>query len=820
MQEKVKGKKSKWIFANGGLLTGGVKSFAFCLFTSTFFCFSLTWAQDFPNSDRLFSPSVGQKFYEIAYELANSEDVNESQAEQAIVFLSATAELDGRANYILPDMIKLACRHSERDYSELVSHLLANYVDEFADLEVVRKAVRYLLEQLNSREERENLLAAMLNNFGGKNKVLDSELATLLGLLIVEKADFDSATPYFMLAYNNNKYNRLAFEKLAELVPEQIEPAMYLEHLRLILGENPLDMEAALAFAQYAERLQLYQTAADVYEYCVDLFRFLNPSQPLPSWLYLSRMISNYNTQRNQHKCLQIASEFRQSGRFNLLIEAIAGKAAAKIGDTEQADRILRAAEGKIDNQSSIPVLERSEGINNQSIAWFYCFALPDADKAINWANKAYSAEPNSATAASLLAYSLVMNGQTDWAKMLIDTPASSKQGQIAALTLAQIQLAQEQRDSAIKTLKSAIAKDPGSLEAERAKEILTLHGGEYIPPVDLYIVTAALRDSFGQRFVPEFVSPGKMISVQLNVRGEKFSYGGKFGGAVVITNNSLEPLVISNNGLLRGSIRIDADISGDLNEKIANLVSVKVRTASLVKPGQSLLIPVCLATSRFRQVLLTYPQASLDIEFTVFVDPVITDEGKVTNRLVDLEPARLVVKRPGVNLTGKYLRNRLDSLSRGRQNQKNKIAQLFIGLLMEQHAMANHEPLYKFMYADWMSPLLKSALMCNLADDDWVVKAHTMAAMLSLPMDYELLNAVSENLNDTRWPIRMMALFLLAKDRSDNFGRVLDWAAKYDSNKLVRDMAVALGAAEPQQQESQATQADSNTQTPANQSR
>ena len=814
MQEKVKGEMAKWTSADGRFPTGEVKSFAFWLFTCAFLCPSLILAQDFSNSDQLFSPSIGQKFYEIAYELANSEDVNESRDEQAIVFLSATAALDSGANYILPDMIKLTCRNSERNYSETVQHLLANYVDESADLEVVRKAVRYLLEQLNSREQREQLLAGMLKNLGGKNKTLDSELATLLGLLAAEKADFDTATSYFMSAYNDNKYNRLAYEKLVELVPEQIEPVMYLEHLRLALGENPLDMDVALAFAQYAERLQLYQIAADAYEYCVDLFKFLHPSQPIPDWLYLSRIISNYNTKRNRHKCLQIASEFRQSGRFNLLIEAVAGKAAAKIGDTAQANRILQAAEDKINNQ--LPIINnQSSIINNQSIAWFYCFALPDADKAINWANRAYSAEPNSPTAAGLLAYSLVMNGQQNWAKTLI---ANYEHNQIAALTLAQIQLDNGQKDLGIETLKSAIADDPGSLVAERAKEILAQYDREYIPPVDIYLVTAALEDSFGQRLVPEFVSPDKIISVQLSVRGDKFSYGRKFSGTVIITNNSSEPLVISDYGLFSGNIRIDANITGDLNEKIPELVSVKIQTALLIKPGQSILLPVQLFTAKLRDILLTYPQASLNMEFTVFIDPVTTEQGKVTNRLVDLEPARLVIKRPGVKLTRKYLQNRLDSLSRGRQNQRNKIAQLFIGLLMEQHAMANRGPLYKFMYADWMAPLLKSALLYNLADDDWVVKTYTMAAMLSLPMDYELIDTVSENLHDTRWPVRMMAIYLLAKNRSDNFSKVLDWAAKYDSNKLVRDMAVALGAAEPQEQqeENQTVPTDSNTQAPS----
>ncbi len=115
---------------------------------------------------------------------------------------------------------------------------------------------------------------------------------------------------------------------------------------------------------------------------------------------------------------------------------------------------------------------------------------------------------------------------------------------------------------------------------------------------------------------------------------------------------------------------------------------------------------------------------------------------------------------------------------------------------------MSNREPLYKFARADWMPDMLKSALVHNLDDDDWVVKVHTMAGMLSLPLDYELINAVAKNLNDSHWPARMMALYLLAKSQENDFSKVLDWTAKYDSSKLVRDMAIALGAAAPETKE------------------
>jgi hypothetical protein len=42
-----------------------------------------------------------------------------------------------------------------------------------------------------------------------------------------------------------------------------------------------------------------------------------------------------------------------------------------------------------------------------------------------------------------------------------------------------------------------------------------------------------------------------------------------------------------------------------------------------------------------------------------------------------------------------------------------------------------------------------------------------------------------------------------LTKNQDSNFAKVLDWTVKYDSNKFVRDMAIALGAAVPEVQES-----------------
>ncbi len=765
---------------------------------------------------KLSSPVVAQRFYQIAYELANpvrkekapssnwadSENITTQKAEQAIVFLSAALNLDSNPDLLglaMPLLIKLICRGSDlsADHSETVSRLLVAYVSlrpARADREVVNGAVRYLLDRLDSREQRQRLLEDMLKNLGNKNVIIGSELATQLGLLMAEKPDLEGAQFYLVQAYDKNQHDKVAFAKLAQLVPDKFSPAIYLEYLRFVLRENPSDIQAAFGLAQYADRMELYDVAAQGYGYCANLFAYLYPSETLPSDIYLPLAISCYNTPMNRQKCLQIAEAVRRTGRSDLLLEAVAGKAASKIGDSAQAALIFQDALDKAQSAAVRP--------SAKEFAWFYCFAIPDPAKALDWANKAYSTEPNSSVTAAILAYALVLNDQTEWAKPLINV---SERNQIADLALAKIQLKEGQKDLAIRTLESSIAKDPGSLAAEQAKEILAQQGEKYIPPVDPVAVVGALEKTFGQAIVPAYVPPDKLISVQFKAPGDKFSYGDNFDVTVAIVNNSSEPLVISDDGLFKGNIRVDADVTGDLNLSIPNLVSTRIRTTLLVEPGGSLLIPLQLVTGQLGHLLLAHPQASLDIVFTFYIDPVVTGDGRIANRLVNVMPAKLSVKRPGLEITGRYLRTRFNAISTGRVAQKIKTAQLFVGLLMEQSAitswrMSGRKPPYKFMYADWMPALLKSALthesglLRNRADDEWEVKVSTMADMLYLPLDQDVAGAVAENLNSPNWPVRLEAIYLLAKSSPGKFKQVLDWAAKYDSNALVRNMAIALG--------------------------
>jgi hypothetical protein len=753
--------------------------------------------------------SAAERFIEVARELVQSKTITGPQADQAIILLTAARSLDQAAAGIEPLMLRAAMRNEQRDYTDQILLCLQGYVGPSADRVIVMDAVQRMLSRLGSADQRKELLETLVKRIGNRNAAIDSELATLLGQLSLEKGDKEAAKFYLLQAYTNNKYNKTAFAKLAELAPNDIGPAVYLERLRLVLQENPLDINAAVAFSQYCERLGLYDLASQAYLYCAQLFQYLYPSEPLPPHIYLPWAISCYNSPQGRQVCVQIAQTIRNGGQFDLFLEAIAGMAATRAGDQAKAQEIFSQAELRIAQvlQTAPAQLRPNQQgaaspavqLNAKQVAWFYCFARKDPAQAVAWANRAYMTEPNSPSAGGLVAYALTMNNDMKSAKTFL---AAFEHTQVADLAQARVQVAEGDKVGAVKTLRIAVAKDAGSLAAETAKDMLRGLGSEYVSPMDAGALTTYLTQNLGQTATPRFFAPDKMLEVQFTVQGNEFSYGTDLDGLVTITNKGADPLVLSPEGLFRGNLRIVARVSGSLAKEIPDLLSQTVRTDLLVPPGKSFVHAVRLSTGELRRLLAAHPQAGLDIQFTLYLDPAGPPGGPLGNRLVDVKPVTVAIQRPAVEITAADVRSRFNSISSGQPGQKIQTAHLFTGLLREQQIMAEHGTLYPYRYKPWLAELLRasltsvSGLLLSQDPDDWIVKVHAMADLLAVPLDPELVTAAAKNLNHPQWPVRLMAVYLLAGNHGDNFRPVLDWIAQQDANELVRSLAMSLQSA------------------------
>jgi hypothetical protein len=293
-------------------------------------------------------------------------------------------------------------------------------------------------------------------------------------------------------------------------------------------------------------------------------------------------------------------------------------------------------------------------------------------------------------------------------------------------------------------------------------------------------------------------MEPSKRYSVKLLFNGSDFLYGDEFQPRLVLENTSSDALVISDNSLLQGRIRIDAILEGGLNVEIPDLLSMRFRPSSPVMPGEHLSVPLDLNCGQLRTLLMISPQAETAIRFTVYLAPVMSAMGGVENRVKTTDPVQAKINRKAVMLSRNFLMQRLDVLSKGQPGQKYQAASLFTGLLAEQEWLRLNRADYKHVPVE--KALLVDAVRKLLVDPDWKIRVYTLDCLVSrsMPVAPELLGEISDNLSHEKWPVRMMAMYLAAKTQPESFQKVLDWTSEQDAHALNRRMALALGAKEP----------------------
>jgi len=759
------------------------------------FCGTFSYALE---TESLFSENTAALFIKHASEIHQEDPLDISRTEQAMIFLESAASLDISPGEIPEQILRIGAGRSSDgpDYSDHLAWALDRYLNERSDLEVVSGALRCVLDHLNSRIDREVLLEKLFRKYSSVNTVFASELATQLGLLAVEKADMQTAMNYLSNAHALNPYNQLALSKFLELSAaqgiSQVASAPIVQ-TRTALKVNPYDLDSAVGYADTLRQLQMYDIASNAYAYASGVHQFLYPGQSLPDDIVQGWLFSCYHGDRLQTKCLGLTETYRDPERFNLLLEAIAGKTLIKLGQPEKGRGLLESAAQKA--ESLVSAKDLSERVYPEDLAWFYSFVLEQPEKSLAWSNQAFIADPNRQGVEAMFAYSLVLNGQNDLAQHYAESLKESDQ--IAALTLAVVQLSADDKQTGLDALRAAVEMSPDSFVAEKAIRLLKDHESDYIPSASLGTIRKELEKEYGSRVVPNFMSPADRCSVKLLFNGSDFLYGADFPGRLVIENTSDEALVIADDGMLQGHLRIDAVLEGSLNVEIPNLLSMRFRPSQPILSGKHLSVPLDLNRGRLRRLLRTYPQADVQIQFTAYLDPTILKSGKSENRMKSIKPVHAKIRRRGVVLSRNFLLQRLDVLSKGQPGQKYRAAALFTGLLAEQEAVDLSGADFEYVRVE--RTLLMDSVRKMLVEKDWKIRTHTLSCLLSLSIPLNgIVGEVSENLNHDKWPVRLMAMVLLARAQPETFQKVLDWAVQNDSYELNRRMAIALGGRKP----------------------
>ncbi len=757
-------------------------------------------------SEKITSQKVAALFLNMAQGLSYDPNMSERQADLAVLWLEGAQELKESDLPILPVLLDVVTRFPPRDHTDLMLQALRETPLVAKNVGFIKAALSYILAGLHSSVEQQRFLESMVDELGGKIDEIDSELALLLGLVAQQAGRNPDAQTFFLKAYRLDATNGIAFSKLSEMIPDKISAGMFLSHLRTGIQVAPLNLDNALAFAQYAERLELYSVAAGAYAYCADLFKYLYPDQLLPPHIYLPWAMSVYNDGQKLAQIMEIAQRVRQGDRFDIFMEAIVGKAADKAGRREEgtqifnhtvevSQRLLQENEDQPSDSNSV------HQIGPKQLAWFYNFALKDRAKALDWSNRAYADDPNSTVSKSLLAYSLVMLDQLEYASALLDKAGDS---QIALMARAQLALKKDQHDAGIKALQKAITKDPGSLVAEEAKRLLAANSIQYHPPYSPSDLLQELAKTFGPKVLPEFRSPDKAFTLSAGTQSPALAYTQDLEISLSLSNHLESSLRIGKGGLVEGWVRIDAQVTGDAEQTFPKLVQKHLFIDQWLPTSSLVTIPLDLSQSALGQWLSQRPQADVEVHLTITLDPV-EDKDSVRCRLSGLKPITLSVQRPKVNINPQWLQNQYNDIAAGTPERKIEIAKWFSGLLKEIQIvqMLGQAP-YPLKAADWLAPNLETGLAGekNLLLDPgrtaWPVRVCSMACLQGLSLDAQLSGALSKNLRHPYWPVRFMAIYILSRSYGKGFNQVLQWTATYDKHARVRTLAELLQASLP----------------------
>lgn len=744
--------------------------------------------------DSFVSPAAAAILARAAMDAYAEDPFSPQTIEITMTFLEGATSLDPQLASAQEMLLKVAASAiaNPNDYSRSVRDALRLYIDERANLAVVNGGVRYLLDRFQTRLEREDFLGRLIGTYAGKNPAVVSELAAHLAMLETERADTTAAFQRLQYAYSLNPYNTLAFSKMAEMSRDSLSPGLLTVQLRRMVELNPLDLQAARAYADMLRQVQLYESAAQAYQYCADLYAYLYPGQPVPSELYLPWSLCAFQSEKTANQCLVLAEQARIEGREDLMLEAAAGLALIRMGQAEKGRARLEAAGRRAAEQ--IRNGEKPEAVLPEQLSWFYSFVLPDTEQALAWGHEAISRRPDSPQARVLFAYALAQSGQEELARQYLDQ--ADENDPVALFTQAVFLLKENNRDAALVPLKKIVQMGPETIVAWRAREALKANGSDYLPSFSPEEIYQYLKAEFGEEVNPKFLPLSKLVRTKLRMSGSEYPYGSDLTATVVVENIGPRLLVVGPMGMLRGDVRIDAEVRGDLVQTFPALVRFPLRPSLPIRPGQHAAVTVDLMTGPLRRLLRTYPQASVEIDFVLRMDEPDSEPMDGQDLLLHPAPVRQTVRRRGIVLTYDFLMQRLNGLARGKEGQKYRSAELFTGLLAEQEAALANRVGYRFVRAE--PSLLVDAVRRMLADEDWIIRLQTLSTFtdVSLTLDPSLIASISENLSHERWPVRLMALYILSGLDSKNFEAVLNWTAQNDASPYVRNLAKAFGAA------------------------
>ncbi|MBI9016241.1 MAG: HEAT repeat domain-containing protein [Phycisphaerae bacterium] len=787
---------------------------------------------------------------------------------RACLYLEVAAEKDPSNPAIWRDLFTLysseaiddpnAAREALVNYGKLQpddNQLVRQYIADC--LEQRKKAdekIEYLKETIEATQNYPEVQCEVYLMIGNSMK----EMGMLKNSVDNDGKDVYGEVYYYKKAFDLNSFNPAVITALLMVYPEDInspefsakdsygqeiivpqKEALEAFYYRLLLFNNPANPTAAMKLINTLVAYDQHEIALRYYNHAIGLAFSQLPEAVAD--LYLKYQISCYlegmnlqdliaemsqkdnkdeievlkeNSKTLAENSIEIADMLLKANPDDVIVLAIKAKVLAQLDKKDEEKKI----KDKIDLFAQKSLLAEDKAKQSyiyQELTRYYCFAKPDPEKAMTFAEESCKIAP-SAENYEFLAYAQMLKGLDKDALTMVKEKKLDEKSPVTALIIAE----NHWKNSNLQSGVDALAKvQTWGLLLEQRDQLMTKLQPEnkenqsQALAAEMQLILAGSFDDqeFGMAFEPE-----KYIRCALSLKKTNLVFGQPIMAEIYISNLSRTTITLGQNCMVNPNILIVAHAEPVADpgqqgrkrdiDKYAIDVPVCYRGlgfSQFLGPRETIKIEECLSIGLLREAMMKYPQQRWEVTFHAYLDPIELEDGKYDGLIKQIQPKPVKLSRSGIAVSSQKMQYYYRSCQSDSPRERIDTAEVFVGLLKEQKLSQERKLNYRPYNID--SKKIKALLAKNLTDPEANVRARTSFALDNVPMDAQLVAKLAALLKDEDALVRFAALDTLSGVAE--LSAVLDSMATDESPVIARLVRLLQGQQLPEKLETSNSQ-------------
>lgn len=577
----------------------------------------------------------------------------------------------------------------------------------------------------------------------------------------------------------------VAAERLrTEVLGTGDDPAVQLEAALALVRVSPAQPWLAWDVAAVLDAAGMHREAQSWYTHALTMFQKARPPLPVPPD-FMADMATSLADAGQVGSAEQIARQLLDAHRDDIATLCLAARVSrlAKRPDESTA----RLARARALYEAELKRLgDRVDPEILAEIAWYYCAADPQPDKAYELASKARSGAVPVPLADRAFGYAAARLGKADEAKAALEPLVPHDPW--AALGLAIATKDAANADAVAERLTALARRHRSGLLFDRISEQLTAMSRP-IPPAP---ATDALRralDAFDGAVLAFPTAPEAYIELSvtpLSLDPHGFEPGQAITCRFTLRNKGSFGITLGDELMVSPVVLVPVRSSGDRDRDQDSPVRIALNRRQELAPGQSLSIVQTLDIGSLRTTLISTPQAVQRIRVSAILSPMHSDEAnRWMPRPGGLEVGPVLMMRTALVPDADVFQRTLQQ-ARGGSPPERALAtdRLVMWVAEQQHLRAG-----RLAYATrgFDVPTAMATIHERFADPAWEVRARLAEAIRWFVLDPATEQDAARLLNDPHWLVRLLAVRAFADHQKERFEPVASVLERQDPDELVR---------------------------------